>query len=383
MVKGGGEMLLENFVAQKQTFPTEARPKPPPPEAPVVSMTERLLDSKAGEYDTSVAYWLMVASCWAYSDGQELANVMSRQGLGECIVEEVSSTNNAMFVTATAYLIRSPDGKVGILCFRGTEPNNIITWVLDASVSTVPFAGGRVHGGFYRNVQCIWNYVVGAIGQAIAGEPIVIPRTRGKINVAVDAAAGNGGGALAPSNGHPRSPRKIEVAPLEALYVTGHSLGAAMAAVAAAEIFTEPQYRGWREIGNRDQPLLRGIYTFGQPMVGDLAMTTNCAKQFGSLTFRHVFGKDIVPRLPPWTTGRFHHFGVEYHGTVDGWSLRSRAVTQCATALVSLPIGAAAWIFQQFPHLRNIRLPFSFIDHSPISYLEASKAVVNRASEWT
>ena len=375
-------MILENFIASKQMSPISAAEAPPPAAQATSPMVDTLLNAKQGEYDTSIAYWLMVASGWAYSDGQELANVLSRQGFGECIVEEVSSTNNAMFVTATAYLIRSPDGKVGILCFRGTEPNNIITWVLDASVSTVPFAGGAVHGGFYRNVQCIWNYICGAIGKAIAGESIVIPRTSGKVSVALESSGNGNGGAAPRANGHSKSPRQIEVAPLEALYITGHSLGAAMAAVAAAEIFTEPHYRSWRELGKREQPLLRGIYTYGQPMVGDPSMATNCERQFGDLVFRHVFDHDIVPRLPPWTTGNFQHFGTEFHGTLDGWSLRPKAVTQAATALLSLPIGAAAWVFQQFPYLRQIRLPFSFMDHSPLSYLGASKAVVNRSSEW-
>jgi hypothetical protein len=377
-------MILESFVAPTQ-FPSHVMGRPPELGAAgePSAMVSTFLAVRPGQYDNDLAYWLMVAAGWAYAEGQELANVMGRQGFGECIVEEISCTNNAMFVTATAFLIRSRDGKVGILCFRGTEPNNIITWVLDASIAVVPFAGGMVHGGFYRNVQCIWNYIFEAVEQARRGDPVIVPRTSGKVVVAADGGGNGAGGANPPGNGHHhKSPRRLEVAPLECLYITGHSLGAAMAVIAAAEIFVQQQYAAWREPDGHKPPLLRGIYTFGQPMIGDRAMASNCEHQFGRLLFRHVYDHDVVPRLPPWTTGQFRHFGAEYHGSSSGWSLRSKVATQCISALVSLPIGAAAWVFQQFPLLRRIRLPYSFMDHSPLNYLDASRAVVNRTNEW-
>jgi Lipase (class 3) len=155
--------------------------------------------------------------------------------------------------------------------------------------------------------------------------------------------------------------------PLRHLYLTGHSLGAAMAVVAAAIIHGDDSYAEWRG-------LVRGIYTYGQPMVGNAEFARTCDERFGRMLFRHVYGHDLVPRLPPMTTGVFKHFGSEFSGAGDGWSPRSKLSTQAITALLSIPIGAAAFVFQQLPVLRGLRLPYSLFDHSPTSYLEAFRA---------
>ncbi|VDL81815.1 unnamed protein product [Nippostrongylus brasiliensis] len=69
--------------------------------------------------------------------------------------------------------------------------------------------------------------------------------------------------------------------------ITGHSLGGALAALAAARIVKQGFRRG-------DQIT---IYTFGEPRVGDHTFATN----FGSLiknSYRVVFRRDLVPHLP-------------------------------------------------------------------------------------
>src|SRR2546427_809389 len=131
---------------------------------------------------------------------------------------------------------------------------------------------------------------------------------------------------------------------LHALYITGHSLGAAMAVIAAAIIFGDERYASWR-------PLVRGVYTYGQPMVGDPEFAESCDARFGKLVFRHIYDHDLVPRMPPWTTGPFRHFGAEYVGDASGWYPRSKPVRQAATALWSVPIGAAAFVVKQLPLL--------------------------------
>jgi hypothetical protein len=110
-------------------------------------------------------------------------------------------------------------------------------------------------------------------------------------------------------------------------------------------------------------------------MVGDDVFARLCDERFGRLLFRHVYGKDLVPRMPPMTAGKFKHSGKEYVGSRDsGWTPRDKAVAQVMTALVSVPLGAAAWAFKQIPPLHWIRIPFSIDDHSPNSYLEAFRA---------
>ncbi|RCN25095.1 triacylglycerol lipase [Ancylostoma caninum] len=78
---------------------------------------------------------------------------------------------------------------------------------------------------------------------------------------------------------------------------TGHSLGGALAAVAAARTVAE---------GLRPGHQLT-VYTFGEPRVGNV----DFAKSFDELipnSYRVVFGKDIVPHMPPCKK-TFHIFG--------------------------------------------------------------------------
>ncbi len=276
-------------------------------------------------YRGDVADVLADITAWSYSDGQTLVDELFHRNIiaaGD-VSFEVSLKNDPMLVVATAFFVRS--GPVGVLCFRGTEPMSAINWLTDASVEPKPFLSmGLAHGGFSRNLRAVWNDLDHRVNQAIEQE-------------------------------------KMKV-----LYITGHSLGGAMAVVAAATVFADSRYVGWRD-------LVGGVYTYGQPMVGDAAFAESCESRFGALHFRHVYEHDLVPRMPPRTTGRFEHSGHEYIGSRDGWSPRHRSAVQALSAL-AVPVGMVAWAFKQFPLTRSIKLPFSIDDHSPNSYLEAFRA---------
>ncbi|CAJ0589454.1 unnamed protein product [Cylicocyclus nassatus] len=71
------------------------------------------------------------------------------------------------------------------------------------------------------------------------------------------------------------------------LIFTGHSLGGALAALAAARTAKEG-YRPGNEIT---------IYTFGEPRVGDVTFAENFDKMIPD-SYRVVFRRDIVPHLP-------------------------------------------------------------------------------------
>ncbi len=69
------------------------------------------------------------------------------------------------------------------------------------------------------------------------------------------------------------------------LWVTGHSLGGALAQLAA-----------WRF--NRNMLQVHQVYTFGSPMVGNKAANDAFNQELAGRIFRYVNLADLVPRLP-------------------------------------------------------------------------------------
>lgn len=84
------------------------------------------------------------------------------------------------------------------------------------------------------------------------------------------------------------------------VFVTGHSLGGALAILAALEL-------------NRQKFTVAQVYTFGQPRVGNAAFKRLYEWSLGTSTFRVVYQEDIVPRLPHLPSWRdlYRHVGTE------------------------------------------------------------------------
>jgi triacylglycerol lipase len=134
--------------------------------------------------------------------------------------------------------------------FRGTEPLRLAQWAADISYapsSLLPNLPGLVHGGFgslFDNVrEAMWNAVDTLLGD---------PGTR--------------------------------------LFVTGHSLGGALAVLAAADLAFDLQRR---------KSDVTAVYTYGQPRVGDPEFSAAYDAALKSVTFRYVNDLDIVPHVPP------------------------------------------------------------------------------------
>ncbi|MFF4827194.1 hypothetical protein ACFY20_30095 [Streptomyces sp. NPDC001312] len=230
---------------------------------------------------------LVLAICagYAYSDAKTLARTLAGLGLQSGRLLAMEEKVDAMSIWSTGYLIQSGTGRLAVLCYRGTEPLNLNTWLTDIDVSAqkFPFRSDSgapdafVHGGFYRNVEGTFPTLVDALQLAVRGSSI-LPEEH-------DAA----------------------LKPMERLYVTGHSLGGAMAVMAAAMLAEDMTWAGDRDSPARARPL--DVYTFGQPMVGDAAFAERCAK-LNLILHRYVHGYDIVPRLPSAdVVGGFQHFG--------------------------------------------------------------------------
>jgi hypothetical protein len=197
-----------------------------------------------------------------------------------------------------------------------------------------------VHLGFYRNLQATWPDVALTLERALAGK-------------AVDDRDG------------------ASQKPLEALYVTGHSLGAAMAALAAVQLATDPVQR------ERFRSIVRGVYTFGQPMIGDRRFAEACESDalLARRVFRHVHRNDVVPHLPAVPYGRFRHFGREFCARDGlGWRERTDRTEQAPDIVLSMfVVPTIAYWARQLACSRRLMLGgYSWYDHLPQFYIDES-----------
>jgi triacylglycerol lipase len=136
-----------------------------------------------------------------------------------------------------------------ILVFGGTDPGIWQNLVTDAKFFRI---GSDVHGGFQDAFDVVCGDVKDAIGLA-----------KGK---------------------------------QKPLFVAGHSLGGAIAAVAAKYA---AESRGYPPCA---------VYAFGMPRVGGDRFCHEYVARLGDNTYRLVYGRDIVPQVPPSIFG-FHHVG--------------------------------------------------------------------------
>ena len=139
-------------------------------------------------------------------------------------------------------------GTATILAFAGTDPVNPGDWIKDLSIR-VNATG--LHDGFESGIAAVWDTIAPLLGS---------------------------GGAAAGGR----------------LFIVGHSLGGALAVVAAQRLVRS---------GVVAPDRIAGVYTLGCPRVGDARFAQYyCAAGEGGLadrTVRLVQGDDIVPRLPP------------------------------------------------------------------------------------
>ncbi len=295
--------------------------------------------------DRTVAHALGTCAGYAYSDHETVAMIMARMGLEDNRCLMVAESVDAMFICSTAFLVQSKCGRIVILCYRGTEPSNFINWLTDADVHpekvSFPFpeqeTPAEIHGGFYRNVRATRYAVVTALQLALNGQSVM-------------------------GNGETMKNR------LERIYITGHSLGGAMAALMGVMLKMEPVYQ---PIAER----MGAIYTFGQPMIGNQIFARACAQHpfLGGNVFRYIFGHDIVPALPPTASGDFAHFGAEYgldSNSRGSPKTNAKPTTQLSN-LAELFGAPLEFLAQGIKALRNMPLQHSLYDHGPQHYVAA------------
>lgn len=311
-------------------------------------LTARLAAATTPVPDEHVRFVLAVCSSYAYGDVATVATIMDRLGLTRNRCRMISEYVDALFLTSTAYVIQSHDGRVAVLCYRGTPPTSILTWLTDFEVEPVRIRvpalssghQGDVHGGFYRNVRSTRFKIAEVLRDAIAQRSILGDR----------------------ATDHP----------LEALYITGHSLGGASAALFAALLIADLGRYG--DIFAK----LKAVYTYGSPMIGDSAFADACTANpfLSEKVIRYVYANDVVPQVPPKASGDFKHFGREYRylpprddGAKGVWK-PSRPRTQLRH-LRSLATAPLAFVAKGLRSTRHIQFHASLSDHLPQYYLDA------------
>jgi hypothetical protein len=131
--------------------------------------------------------------------------------------------------------------------------------------------------------------------------------------------------------------------------------------------------------------LVRGIYTYGQPMVvADWKVTDECQDRIGDRLFRYVYFNDIIPHLPPLFVGGYDHVGYEYKFLPrrGDWKLRGGRrsffnwwkprATQLGSLILAAPwagLDAVAVNIAWLP--RFMKTSWSIDDHSPVRYIES------------
>lgn len=209
-----------------------------------------MLNFETQREDFSLANAACLARCAKIAYAAAPAAEGELRALGMADVRFIDREGTQAFVAAS--------GEVVVLAFRGTEPTRIEDVLTDAMFALTDGefgSGDRVHLGFKRALDDVWGDVILTIGAL---------QTAG-----------------------------------QTLWITGHSLGAALATLAAVRL-----WRGTRRVA--------GVYTFGSPRAGNGGFAAAYDAILRSRTFRFVNQSDIVTRVPLWTLNYRHVGTVAY-----------------------------------------------------------------------
>ncbi len=197
-------------------------------------------DLTANNYSARNAFRLAKAARLAYQMPDAIAKEVKTWG----------NFPNFQFFSAgetQAYMVGNDE--LIVLAFRGTESNNLRDWMTDAKILFVHGCGGQVHQGFAEAIKDVWSDLITQLAQFRSNQ--------------------------------------------QRLLITGHSLGAALATLAAAKLHEVNQS-------------VDGLYTFGSPRVGDKKFVDCFDAAFSHKAFRFVNNNDVVTRVAARLMGYSH-----------------------------------------------------------------------------
>jgi triacylglycerol lipase len=202
-------------------------------------------DARARSLTRANAWWLAESALLSYWDRDTAVSRFAGAGFQATLVEQGD----------TQAYVASTDSFV-IVAFRGTEPGSLGDIVDDAVVALVPWSHGKVHLGFAGALERVWKALTAVV------EPLAASRT---------------------------------------VWMTGHSLGAALATLAADRF-----------------PATAGVCTLGSPRVGDRIFAAGFNARFADRAARYVNDADIVTHVPTPFPLPYDHAGRLRQITPDG-----------------------------------------------------------------
>ncbi|KAI8996779.1 Alpha/Beta hydrolase protein [Pilobolus umbonatus] len=279
--------------------------------------------SNAPQYSLSIAHTLSAASKLAYEDVEVVKYELEQAGF------DVEKTFKPIGYKNTCSYIVGRNNDI-ILVFRGTNPLNIQNYVTNLSATLTDVTSskgislGKIHQGFWdamgstsRNPEDIEEFkkkssininlgvsLTSSICSALmAIVQIVKMATFNLFANVIDPIDSSWANYIDMSELRYKSLyiqaedfileqfSKQEGNTKKRLYVTGHSLGGALATVFLTKMIQS------------DSPLLEyfeGLYTYGEPNIGDEEFSGSFTPEITKKIFNHTYNNDIIPRVPSW-----------------------------------------------------------------------------------
>lgn len=267
------------------------------------------------DFEMVNAWWLAEAALLAYGDEGFVNQMLETTGL------KAAGFAVRFFGEHNIQCFAAHNDEFIIVSFRGTEVDNFWGTVMDVATDLkfIPVpdgAGGLVHHGFHNSINFIWDALAAHLNELR-------------------------------NDGVQRT-----------LWFTGHSLGAAVATLAAD--------RAIRMSGLE----VKGLYTFGSPRVGDGVFKNRLTEEgLAARTFRFANNSDIIAKVPPRVI--YRHIGalkfIDNSGHLHSLEDETMVVGEADVSQLSQSF------LQGFHFLGHIGghakiLPGFLADHAPIFY---------------
>jgi triacylglycerol lipase len=187
------------------------------------------------------AAWL---SQLAYEDDDAKIDTIARQWQFQRLASFSPLAAKLPMPRTIGFVLKGRDTHV--VAFSGTDPLILAHWITDFDFA---LNGQGIHRGFGAALDAVWP----VIGRVLGAD-----------------------------------------GPVKNLLVVGHSLGGALAVLAARRALQELAIK------------VETVYTFGQPRIGNALFAEDFNVLLGERTYRLIHGQDIVPTVPPTKLGFVH-----------------------------------------------------------------------------